>query len=114
MVSADVDIGRVLPPGTRWEFSEDVYRIALPRSDFSGKNLRFLGAEISRVFPYPLLRVIYEDIERDMYDGLRLDTGKRVFLDHFEDQHKELEAQEFAPKIAAYVAPAVLELLRVS
>ena len=76
------------------------------------QKLKFALVEISRAFPYPLVCVIYEDRVVDAYRGLRLDVGKRVFLDHFEEEDKELDAQRFAPKIAAYVAPAVLELLR--
>jgi hypothetical protein len=90
---------------------EDQFSTLLSRGFFSENILfRFVMVEISKMFPYPLVRVTYTySLGKDeKKGGLGLDTGKRVFLDHLEDPEVDAVAQKFASKISDYIGTTVL------
>jgi hypothetical protein len=93
---------------------ENLFSFSFPRDVFSEDKLTFTLAEISKSFPYPLVRVAYAyTTGRETKEGgLVLDTGKRVFLDHIEIPKIDEAAQKFAPKIADYVALIVLNTVQ--
>ncbi|MBL8227327.1 MAG: hypothetical protein JNL98_02570 [Bryobacterales bacterium] len=69
-----------------------------------GAGLEFADIEILTDPPGPLATVAYRENGVLQEEVLRIDLGKQVFLDHFEDAEKEAVAVAAAPLIVAYLS----------
>jgi hypothetical protein len=69
----------------------------------SSGSIEFLRAEVplwDRT-PFALIRYALGGVEQD--HGLRLDLGKQIFVDHFDDAEKERVLSEAVPIISGYL-----------
>lgn len=69
----------------------------------SRASIKFLRAEVPAQYriPFAVIRYALEGVEQD--DGLRLDLGKQVFIDHFEDEEKEHMLKHEASPISKWI-----------
>lgn len=69
-----------------------------------GAGIEFADIEIFTDPPGPLATVAYLENGVLLEEVLRIDLGKQVFLDHFDDAEREAVAAAAAPRIVAYLA----------
>ena len=75
----------------------------------SSASIKFLRAEVPAQYriPFAVIRYALEGVEQD--SGLRLDLGKQVFIDHFEDDEKERVLKDKAPDISQWIVASLLQ-----
>lgn len=90
----------------------DIRTINLGDSISSSPRIKFLQAEMSTKYRLPLVRVVaqYALNGKTEERGLRLDTEKRSFLDHFSDPEIEAISKEAAPQISQYLGEILYDV----
>jgi hypothetical protein len=78
--------------------------VDLPKDLPHSAGLSFLRAIVFEQPRLPFAIVNYAIDGEEHESGLRLDLGKRVFLDHFEEAGREQAASDAAMRIVSFLA----------
>ena len=73
------------------------------------RPIEFLLAEVPLDYHNPFARIRYALWGEPQDDGLRLDLGRRVFIDHLEDDEQEEILQAATPKIVQVLIDALVD-----